>query len=130
MVQRIRNVIVRRATLDDMLSVYALAPERIEELAVGPGTLGAALALTDDMIVAYGKIQLFAELVIATNKSASSLTQARAIQVLMGVAVQECKGRPIDELHAFTNDSRYADFLKSKLGFSETPEKALAFQLR
>lgn len=123
-------MIVKRATIADMPSVYALAPERQAELEVGEATLGAAIALTDDMVVAYGKIQLFAELVIATNKSASSLTQARAIHVLMQVAVEECKRRPIDELHAFTGDIRYAEFLQRKLGFSEVPEKALTFRLR
>lgn len=121
---------VRRVNITDMASVYALDPEREGELSFTPGTLGAAVALSDDMLIAYGKIQLFAELVIATNKSASSLTQARAIQGLMQVAVQECQRRPIDELHAFTSDLRYAEFLKSRLGFSETPEKALTFQLR
>ena len=122
--------VYRRATLADVPRIHALDPDRSYELTPDHSTLDTVVVLADDCMIAYGAVKVFAELVIATNKNVSAFTRAATIKSMMELAVQVCKGRPIDELFTFTSDARYAEFLKDHIGFKDIPEKALSYSLR
>lgn len=121
---------IRQATVADLPMILRLEPERGVELTPTPATLNSWLIPADDCLIAYGKIELFAELVLTTNKNISPFTRATAIKDLMRKAVEACKDKPISEFHAFTADPRFAEFLANHLGFVETKEKALVYTLR
>jgi len=121
---------IREATIEDLPMIHALDPSRIEDLTPGPDTLDNVVVLADDCMVAYGAIKIFAELVIATNKNVSKFTRAETIKMMMGLAVRVCRDRPLNELYTFTDDLRYAEFLKNHIGFKDVPEKPLSFSLR
>lgn len=123
MVLRLRTVVS-----DDFESIRKLAPDREEELRLTPGTLQAAVVLSDDSIVAYGAIKVFAELVLAVNRDHSKLARAESIARLLGFAERFCRERPIEELHTFA-DERHAEFLKRHFGFQDVLEKPLVLPL-
>lgn len=121
---------IRPATIEDVPAIHALDPTRIDDLTPGPDTLETVVVLSDDCMIAYGAIKLFAELVIATNKDVSTLTRAKTIERMMGLAVKAMEKRPVKEMYTFTDDPRYAEFLKDRLGFKDVLEKPLSFSLR
>jgi hypothetical protein len=81
-------------------------------------------------VVAYGTIKLMAEAILVTNKDLSQYMRASAIKGLFEIAGNICRDHHVDELHAFTNDERYAEFLVSHLKFREIKEKALSVNLQ
>jgi N-acetylglutamate synthase-like GNAT family acetyltransferase len=69
-------------------------------------------------VVAAGLVRLTAEGILITNQSLPAITRARASKELIEALKKDCKGRGLDECHAFVKNSVVAEFL-FHLGFQK-----------
>jgi hypothetical protein len=122
-------VIVREPELADLPTISQLAPER-PDIVPDPSTLQSAIVLSDDCMVAYGALKLYAEFVLAVNKSVAAQTRAEAIKTLVHVGVGVCRRRSIEEVHTFAADGEFGQFLEKHFGFVPIAEKPFVLTLR
>lgn len=123
-------MIIRETELGDIPAIVHLDSERGSDIVPDPTTLQSAVVLSDDCMVAYGALKLYAEFVLAVNKSVSPLMRASAVRSLMILGVNVCRDRQIKEVHTFTADEEFGSFLEKHFFFEPVPEKPFVLTLR
>lgn len=91
--------------------------------------LTCLVAKDDDGIIVFGFIKLFAEAIIIPDRTRGKLETARAIKLLTEAGANICRTAKIEELHAFVEESQWADLLREHLGFSNVKGEALSLRV-
>lgn len=123
-------MIIRASKIEDIPAIVGLDPTRGVDITPDQITLQSAVVLSDDCLVAYGALKLYAEFVLAVNKSVAAPVRAAAIRSLIQVGVGVCQKRSIPEVHAYTQDEEFGQFLVKHFDFVPVNEKPFVLTLR
>lgn len=119
---------IRQAKLEDVPAIMQLDPER--DVIPDETTLQSAVVLSDDCMVAYGALKLYAEFVLAVNKSVLPSVRATAISSLVKIGVHVATRKNLSEIHAFAMDEEFGNFLVKHFEFVPVKEQPFVLTLR
>ena len=88
-------------------------------------TTMAGVIESKDKLIACGMIRLIPEAIMVLDLSQSPRVRLEAINLLLLNSEFGVIGRQMDGLHAFVQDTHFADLLKSRFGFSDVVGQAL-----
>lgn len=73
----------------------------------------------DDELIGSYFVQITSEIIIVMDQSQSNLTLALAAHRSLPSIIQNCNHFGIDDIHAFVQDKKFADFLIKNIGFKK-----------
>lgn len=120
---------VRSLEPSDIPLLTELHKKYYQDLGLPDFTKGlCSFVIENDGPIVYGMVKTFVEITILTDKSKFSREKRDALYKVLDISSYVAKHHGFDELHAFTNDDKYAQALL-KRGFIRASRNALIFDI-